>query len=951
MEERLWRGAVALVLALLLAGCALVGGEHADIERPAGDQRDYRHLVLDNGLKVLLVSDPDADKAAAAMEVSVGSGHDPAAWPGLAHFLEHMLFLGTEDYPRAGEYQEFISAHGGSHNAYTAFESTNYFFEVVPDALEQALDRFSGFFVAPLLSPEYIQRERNAVHSEYMMGIRDDARRAQDVLKAVVNPGHPYAGFSVGNLDTLATTGGEEALRNAMEDFYRRHYHAERMALVVVGPQSLAELEHMVRPRFRSVRSGGEPAAVIDAPLLEPDAPPRWVTLQPVRELRSLDLLWPVADPMPHWRSQPWNYVANVLGHEGEGSLLSWLKARGWAQGLASGLSLRYRGGAVFRVTIDLTSEGLEHAEEVVGAVYGMLAEMRREGPRRELYDEQALTLRQLFDYREAGSPIHEASQLAATLQRYPAQAVLRGPYAMDHYDGEQIAEALASLSPDRGLVLLTAPEVAGDARSPWYDVPYHSAAIDEELLERWRRAEPAPGMQWPEANPFVVDDQTLAASLVAAGKAEPVSLTRPGIEAWHLRDGRFGVPRANVYLGLQSPAALDRAEAAVLTELYVRMVNEELNEFVYPAHLAGMGVEVRRTLRGITVQLEGFSPRQPLLMERALEVLKAPRLEPRVLERVLQDYREELRNRAELPPFRLLLDELATALYADRWSPAQLLAALDGVTIDRLAEQGRTLLDQAHAQLLAHGSISEERADALVDAVVEALPNLRSRAVPIRVTAWPEGQWRHGLDSPHPDAALVLYLQAEGLELRRRAAFGVGLRLLEADFYRQLRTEQQLGYVVMAAPYPQLQVPGAVFIVQSPTATPEVLQQTVGRFLQDWARQDGEALAARFERHRSSLAEELRQRPNSLKEAGARRWQELMQGETSFDSRQRLAAAVEQLDFEDWLQVFREEVLMAPRALWLYDGEQAPEGRSITAWPDFHRAVKHYSFSTTGAP
>src|SRR5690625_7687275 len=114
MEERLWRGAVALVLALLLAGCALVGGEHADIERPAGDQRDYRHLVLDNGLKVLLVSDPDADKAAAAMEVSVGRGHDPAALPGLAIFLAHMLFLGTEDHTSAGASQEFVRDHGGN---------------------------------------------------------------------------------------------------------------------------------------------------------------------------------------------------------------------------------------------------------------------------------------------------------------------------------------------------------------------------------------------------------------------------------------------------------------------------------------------------------------------------------------------------------------------------------------------------------------------------------------------------------------------------------------------------------------------------------------------------------------------------------------------------------------------------------------------------------------------
>src|SRR5690606_4911268 len=131
------------------------------------DRREYRAVVLDNGLKVLLVSDPQTDKAAASLDVDVGSGSDPLAYSGLTHFLEHMLFLGTEKYPRAGEYQEFIGSHGGGHNAYTAYENTNYYFDIDKGWLEEALDRFSQFFIAPLFTPEYVDRERNAVHSEY----------------------------------------------------------------------------------------------------------------------------------------------------------------------------------------------------------------------------------------------------------------------------------------------------------------------------------------------------------------------------------------------------------------------------------------------------------------------------------------------------------------------------------------------------------------------------------------------------------------------------------------------------------------------------------------------------------------------------------------------------------------------------------------------------------------
>ena len=91
------------------------------------DKRNYRYLKLDNQLQVLLISDPSTAKSAAAMDVNVGANQNPADRAGLAHFLEHMLFLGTEKYPQAGEYQEFISQHGGSFNAYTAAENTNYF--------------------------------------------------------------------------------------------------------------------------------------------------------------------------------------------------------------------------------------------------------------------------------------------------------------------------------------------------------------------------------------------------------------------------------------------------------------------------------------------------------------------------------------------------------------------------------------------------------------------------------------------------------------------------------------------------------------------------------------------------------------------------------------------------------------------------------------------------------
>lgn len=70
-----------------------------------------------------------------------GSLSDPANISGLAHFCEHMLFLGTQKYPKENEYSQFLSEHAGSSNAFTSGEHTNYYFDVSHEHLQGALDR------------------------------------------------------------------------------------------------------------------------------------------------------------------------------------------------------------------------------------------------------------------------------------------------------------------------------------------------------------------------------------------------------------------------------------------------------------------------------------------------------------------------------------------------------------------------------------------------------------------------------------------------------------------------------------------------------------------------------------------------------------------------------------------------------------------------------------------
>lgn len=121
-------------------------------EKSPNDQRQYEAIRLPNNLKMLLVHDPEITKSACSISVGVGSYFDPKRSLGLAHFLEHMLFMGSSKFPSHNEYSSFISQNSGSDNAYTSDEETNYYFEVKNSAFNEAVDRITNFFTGALLN-------------------------------------------------------------------------------------------------------------------------------------------------------------------------------------------------------------------------------------------------------------------------------------------------------------------------------------------------------------------------------------------------------------------------------------------------------------------------------------------------------------------------------------------------------------------------------------------------------------------------------------------------------------------------------------------------------------------------------------------------------------------------------------------------------------------------------
>ena len=380
-----------------------IGSNNSDAEDEDDNSEDSDDESENNGLR----------KAATALSVNVGSYHDPPYLQGLSHFLEHMLFLGTESFPGDNEYDAFLSQHGGNDNAFTDMEYTCYHYCIPQDGSDgeknvwKALEMFSSFFTCPLLGGEQAHRELNAVESEFELNKSDDNNRLGQLMsytcgmdegaaimgrkycEQVENdkPFHPFAKFAWGNEQSLKTEpeANDIDVMKELRDYYHTHYYAKNMRLVVLAGYELDEIQKRVVKYFSNVPSDPR----LPSPTYDKDSERGCISnlhpyklpfhssslnkiyrVVPVNDRHTLTITWQIPSLCPHWRTKPADYIAHLLGHEACGSILSSLKHRGWAMGCSAGTGEDGESDAsthaLFMLRISLSKAGMCYWKHVV---------------------------------------------------------------------------------------------------------------------------------------------------------------------------------------------------------------------------------------------------------------------------------------------------------------------------------------------------------------------------------------------------------------------------------------------------------------------------------------------------------------------------------------------------------------------------------------------------------
>ena len=380
-------------------------------------------------------------------------------------------------------------------------------------------------------------------------------------------------------------------------------------------------------------------------------------------------------------------------------------------------------------------------------------------------------------------------------------------------------------------------------------------------------------------------------------------------------------------------------------------MVADELNEYSYPALLADLHFSIHPQRRGIEISISGYHDRQQELLTRVAETLARPTLAADRFADIHRRLLRNWRNKSQDRPYTRLLEELQALMESGYWPAEDYAATLETINLQEVRAFARHFARGAHIEGLVHGNLDAERAQQMARTLrgifAGAAPPVLA---PLRVVKLRAGtRWYRNVHLSNDNRALLLYLQAPSRSDHARAAHAMSTQMFRAEFFHELRTIRQLGYVVFHANSPLLDVPGSVFVVQAPDLEVMDLDREVRWFLQQGIDNLATLSVEKFVRHRRALVNRILEEPKTLNSLSQRYWEDIELG-GRFDRRRRLAAALQALNQAQWKEFHRRNFSAGARreVIFFAPGSGRPGGlpgaRPVGSIPEFRRVHAGYA-------
>lgn len=835
-------------------------------------------LQLDNGLKAIIVSDPEVEQASVAITMMAGNFYDPVDHPGLAHFLEHMLFLGTKEYPEESGFTRYLSAHGGENNAYTTGDYTSYIFSINSSGLPEALKRVSSFFKDPLFNPSGVERELNAIDQEFAQGYNKEGIRDYYVLKDLANPEHPASHFTSGNSKSLANTSPQD-LRN----WFDTHYSADRMRIFVQAPLPLDELRNMVEKDFGTIPDRKVEIKQIDVPVITPELEGHLIHLQSNKQGAKLSLLWELPKDVPGMlETKPDDLICYVLGHEAKGSLLSELKREGLVEEISCGTLELSTNTSFLALQVKLTEKGEQEQNTVIERVFQTLKRLKSEPYSQDLFNEYAEILKQRYEYQQKDVPFEWAMKQSGYLAKEDLSTYPELSQTIRRLDQNEINKLLAIFTPEHAIYIYSTPNGSFNKKEKWMGIPYSISPIAADVMQKWNSVSLNPAIQYPQSNAFVAQHFDLTPANFSRNDYPNLPppktlLDEPGVIAYFAVDPFYQVPRTYFRTQIQSAQIKESSpQAVVFTDLYVKAIQEGLCEIIYEAKMADIDIKIEHVQGAIQLTLDGFSESVEKFLPPFFDAMLALEIDEPTYNYLKDKLQKEYDNKLKDMPAKQTFDYFKGSVYADYTLDNQKRSAIKRIAYKSFQKFANQVLQKTFIKAMFTGSMTESEASKVIGSLHQKLHATPQSTIPLSSPKMisltqEKGPIQISAKTDAEGDAALLVLQVNGFSPRLRNLQDILTNTLGDAFFTELRTKQQTGYIVASDALELERLLFNYFAVQSTTHIPNELLWRFEQFFENYLKnlKTENVTESRFETLRTSAATQLKNPPPTLKVYG----------------------------------------------------------------------------------
>lgn len=536
---------------------------------PALNHPHAQRLTLNNGLTLSVRHEPRLKRCAAVLRVAAGSHDVPGEWPGLAHFLEHLLFLGSERFPVQDNLMAYVQRHGGQVNARTSERHTDFFFELPPSVFAGGLERLCDMLANPCMNMEAQLREREVLHAEFIAWAREPSAQRQLKLLQPLNPAHPLRAFHAGNRYSLPVP--RPSFQQALQNFYQQFYQTGQMTLSLAGPQSVTELQTLAE-HCSAVLHTGKAVPHVAPPALISTGEHAYQHI----DGQHMSLMFAL-DQLPPDSAQALGFLCHWIHADKPGGLVAALRQQHRIDTLKAIPVYQFERQALLHIEFSAASDIAENASGIREMFYDWLSffSAQAEWP----------TLRDEYHWLQ---------------QR---QQAVSGAMELARRDGEQHALQLS----DQGVTAL-------------------KSAL-QQMLPAARTAS-THDWQLPAPNPFL----KVTGDPVSAGLIRGQTSAHRGLRTFaqdRLRDRR--APSAMSFSSAIAPQNTEASMylrwrlPGQLAETLLARLQTSLSSLQQDARQAGIELVLSASGTNLLLKMQGFHTPMPTVMEHALRSIAAP--------------------------------------------------------------------------------------------------------------------------------------------------------------------------------------------------------------------------------------------------------------------------------------------------------------------------------------